>query len=222
MTCVLFWAGKNDLLNWAEIAEAQAELYRAHPIESADTFFVQAKTKDGVQLRFGMSQAHAGAGAHSETIVCEKATLRYVVGQQIEIRWNQGRVERISLDPFDALLENHLHYYRYLRGEIPRPATMLTDTRPFVHLNALAFISSGEISTIPAAHALLTRNEKEQKDYYAVAGLESILEDFLIRGRWPSAAGWSRSVPPTVVAPTDLARFEPTVKSLVKSAKQSL
>ena len=219
---LLFWAGKNDVLNWPEIAEAQAELYRAHPIESADTFFVQARTADGVQLRFAMSQAHAGASAHSETLVCEKATLRYVVGQQIEIRWNHGRVERISLDPFDALLENHLHYYRFLRGEIPRPATLLADTRPFVRLNALAFISSGEISTIPATHASLARNEKEQKDYYAVAGLEGVLEDFLVRGRWPSSAGWKRAAPATTATAADLERFEPIVKGLAKTARSSI
>ena len=92
--------------------------------------FVETDTTEGVTIRFAVSHACAGKSAHCEMVLCDKATLRYAVGHQIEVRWIDGRVERLALDPFDPLLENHLDYIRYLNGETPRPATTLTGQRP--------------------------------------------------------------------------------------------
>src|SRR5205823_13730235 len=125
--------------------------------------------------------------------------------RQIEGRWNDGRVERIELDPFDPLAENHIDYYRYLRGESERPATTLVDSRPFVALNDLAYVSSGHISAIPASHISGVRDEKEQKDYLHVADMAAAHENFLVRGAWPSANGWQRQ-PGDVVSLGDLER----------------
>ena len=179
---MLFWAGGTELFSWAQPSAVRAELYRAHAIEGADTFFVEADTATGITLLFALSHACAGASTQSETILCDRATLTYLVGQHVEIRWNDGRVETHPLDPFDPLVENHLHYFRYLRGERPRPATTLTDSRPFVMLNDLAHVSSGRIAVIPQAHVSHARDEKEQKDYLHVTNLAGTLENFLIRG----------------------------------------
>jgi hypothetical protein len=192
----------------------RAELYRAHAIEGADTFFVEADTPGGVTLRFALSHACAGASSHCEMVLCEKATLRYVVGSHFEIRWNDGRNERSPLGAFDALAENHLEYFRYLHGEAARPATSLVDSRPFVALNDLAHVSSRTISPIPSRHVSTVRDEKEQKDYLHVAGMIATQENFLVRGIWPGASGWERP-PGDVVATADLSRFHETVRSLV-------
>ncbi|MFZ1054419.1 MAG: Gfo/Idh/MocA family oxidoreductase [Opitutaceae bacterium] len=210
---MLFWTGTAGLFSWAEIAAVRAELYRAHAIEGADTFFVEADLATGCTLRFALSLACAGASTSSETIICEKAILRYSVGGQIEVSWKDGRSERISSGPFDGLEENHLEYGRYLRGETPRPATTLEDSRPFVMLNGLAHVSSGRILPIPAALVSLARDEKEQKDYLSVAGMAKVVENFLCRGIWPSYAGWRRDNG-DVVTPADLARFQDVVRSM--------
>jgi len=210
---MLFWTGTAGLFSWAEIAAVRAELYRAHAIEGADTFFVEADLATGCTLRFALSLACAGASTSSETIICEKAILRYSVGGQIEVSWKDGRSERISSGPFDGLEENHLEYGRYLRGETPRPATTLEDSRPFVVLNGLAHVSSGRILPIPAALVSLARDEKEQKDYLSVAGMAKVVENFLCRGIWPSYAGWRRDNG-DVVTPADLARFQDVVRSM--------
>ena len=210
---LLFWVGGPELYSWAQPAAVRAELYRAHAIEGADTFFVEADTTTGVNLRFALSHACAGAGTHAETILCDKATLRYIVGQHAEIKWHDGRVERIALGEFDGLAENHLDYYRYLRGESARPATLLTDARPFVALNDLAHVSSGRIAPFPPALVTAIRDAKEQKDYVNVAGMPAAQENFLLRGIWPSATGWGRE-PGTVVTPADLPRFRDTVRSM--------
>jgi predicted dehydrogenase len=210
---MLFWTGTPGLYSWAEIAAVRAELYRAHAIEGADTFFVEADLASGCTLRFALSHACAGASTSSETVICEKAILRYSVGGQIEVSWKDGRAERISSGPFDGLEENHLEYCRYMRGEIPRPATTLEDSRPLVVLNDLAHVSSGSIQPIPADVVSKERDEKEQKDYLSVAGMGKIVDNFLGRGIWPGYAGWRRDTG-EVVTPADLPRFHDVVRAM--------
>lgn len=210
---MLFWLGAPELFSWAQVAAVRAELYRVHAIEGADTFFVEADTASGITLRFALSHACAGASTHAETVLCDRAALSYVVGSHVEVRWRDGRVERAALEPFDGLAENHLEYYRYLRGESPRPATTLADCRPFVALNALAHISSGRIAQIPAGLVSRVRNEKEQKDYLNVAGLAAAMDQFLARGIWPGAHGWDRP-PGDVATPADLPRLPETLAAM--------
>jgi predicted dehydrogenase len=214
---MLFWTGTPGLYSWANIAAVRAELYRAHAIEGADTFFVEADLASGCTLRFALSHACAGASASSETVICEKAILRYAVGGQIEVSWKDGRTERISSSPFDGLEENHLEYCRYMRGEVPRPATTLEDSRPLVVLNDLAHVSSGVIHPIPAHLVSRVRDEKEQKDYVAVEGMQKTVANFLCRGIWPGYAGWRRDNG-EVVTPADLSRFHGVVRAMASAA----
>ena len=213
---VLFWAGESALMSWGQPETVRAELYRAHAIEGADTFFVESRTTAGTILRFALTHACEGASTQSEILVCEKAAIHYIVGQSAEIRWNDGRVEPVALDPFNALEENHLDYYRYLRGESARPATTLVDSRPFVVLNNLVYVSSGEITQIPAALVKPITHPRDAQNYLAVDGLTAALADFLAHGRWPgSALGWRTAAPAALVTPADLPRFIPTLEALV-------
>jgi predicted dehydrogenase len=210
---LLFWTGGPELFSWGQIAVVRAELYRAHAIEGADTFFVEADTKAGVTMRFALSHACSGASCQTETILCDKAALRYLVGSHFEIRWSDGRTEKIAVEPFDAIAENHLEYYRYLRGEAPRPATTLTDSRPFVALNDLAYISSKRITPIPPALVMAVRDEKEQKDYLKVANMPAVHENFLTRGEWPGPNGWHRETG-EAVTPGDLPRLPDVIRAM--------
>jgi predicted dehydrogenase len=210
---MLFWLGGPELFSWAQIAAVRAELYRAHAIEGADTFFVESDTESGVTIRFALTHACSGESIHAETVICEKAVLHYVVSRQIEVRWNDGRIERSAPEPFDGLEENHLDYYRYLRGESPRPATTLVDCRPFVAVNDLAHISSGRITPIPDALVTRLRDDKDQKDYVSVAGLSAAMEQFLTRGLWPGVHGWNRDCG-AVATPADLPRLHAVLREM--------
>jgi len=212
---MLFWTGTPGLYSWAEVAAVRAELYRAHAIEGADTFFVEADLASGCTLRFALSHACAGASTSSETVICEKAILRYAVGGQVEVSWKDGRTERIPTAPFDSLEENHLEYCRYLRGEVPRPATTLADSRPLVVLNDLAHVSSGSILPIPMRLVSIIREEKEQQNYLAVAGMAKVVDHFLSRGIWPGYSGWRRNNG-EVVTPSDLGRFHDVVRGMAE------
>lgn len=211
---VLFWAGRGDVFSWGQLAAVRAELYRAHAIEGADTFFVEADTTAGVTMRFALSHACSGASSQSEVVICENASIRYIVGQQAEVRWCNGHTEKIPLEPFDGIEGNHLEYYRYLRGESPRAATTLPDTRPFVALNDLAYVSSRHIQPIPAERVSLERDEKEQKDYLDVTGLTAAQDAFTLHGVWPGAAGWGRATG-DVVTLGDLPRFRETISAML-------
>jgi hypothetical protein len=211
---MLFWAGAPELFSWAGIVAVQAESYRVHAIEGPDTFFVEAHTSEGIPIRFALTLAGAGASVHVETVHCEKAELRYTVGSHCEVRWNDGRTERVALDPFDGLMENHLDYFRYLRGESPRPATTLADCRPFVALNDLAYVSSSRIAPIPSLLVRRVRDEKDLKDYFDVVGMQSTIDQFLTLGLWPGCNGWERS-PGEVVTAADLPRLGDVVRSMV-------
>ncbi len=210
---LLFWAGGEGLHDWPPLAAVRAELYRAHAIEGADTFFVEADTPGGMTLRFATSHACSGAGSQCETVICERAQIRYVVGSAWEVRWNDGRVERGTPGTFDALEANHLDYQRYLRGESPRPATTLADCRSFVALNDLAYVSSREITTLPADARKQERDEQEQLDYLQVQGLASAQDRFLNHGTWPGGNRWPRP-PGGIATPGDLPRFAATLRTM--------
>lgn len=213
---VLFWAGGPDLMSWGQPATVRAELYRAHAIEGADTFFVESRTTDDVTLRFALTHACEGEAVKDEILVCEKASIHYRVYQGAEIRWNDGRIEPVAVDPSVGLVENHLDYYRYLRGETSRPATTLVDSRPFVELNNLAYVSSGEITTFPDGLVTSLVHPEDAQTYLAVEGLPAALNDFLAHGRWPGTAlGWRSGTPAASVTPAELPRLMSALQALV-------
>lgn len=212
---LLFWTGAGELMSWAQPATVRAELYRAHQIESTDTLFVESRTVDGIVLRVALTHACSGDHEHREVVICANASIHYIVGDRAEVRWSNGWVETISLGAFDATHENHLDYYRYLRGETVRPATTLADSRPFVLLNNLIFISSGEITPIASELATERTDYREDHCYRNVDGLFAAMDDFLANGRWPGATlGWRTGAPAELVTAADLPRFLPTLHAL--------
>jgi predicted dehydrogenase len=210
----LQWAGTRAPLDWDRPAEVRAELYRAHAIEGADTFFVAARTASGIPLRLALTHACHGAHHHCETLVCEHATLDYSTGGELAIRWRDGRAERHPLPPFDTLLDNHRAYHRYLRGEAPRPGTRLADSRAFVELNALAYLSSREITPFPAA-SLTWHAQGDGTSFVEVDGLGAAQTAFLEQGVWPAACSALRDSPPVSAGPSDLPALNETVRRIV-------
>ncbi len=200
----LYWAGADDQMSWASLQQVRAELYQAHQIEGADTFFVQATSSTGVTMRLALTHACLEGNRQVEELHCANAIIRYTVGSHYEIIHNDGTVEHESLPQFDSVVDNHLAYYSYLRGETQRPATRLIDSRPFVHLNNLAHISSGEITPFPKALVTPVQNAQDQFDYFEVDGLGEALDQFFTQGTWPGQNKFGRTTPARLTTPNDL------------------
>lgn len=201
----LFWAGTGDFWSWGELAAVHAELYRAHAIEGLDTACISATTAGGVTVRIGMTHACTGAHAQEERVVCERATLRYHIynsgpgGVPWTLTWHDGRTETGTPVQEELVDVNFRAYAAYLRGSAPRPVTRLADSRPFVHLNNLAYLAAGRITTIPATAA-----PPRPDGTLDVAGLVPALTTFCATGQFPSAQGLPWSAPGGHATPADL------------------
>jgi predicted dehydrogenase len=187
---LLFWGGASGLDAWARPGRCRAVLARAHDIEGPDTVLVEAGTDDGVSLRLALSHACSGAPVNREEIVCEGARIRYEVERDGEIIHADGRRESWAAAPFDAVTENLRAYARYLRGQSVRPGTRLAESRPFVTLNALAYVSAPRIHDFRRAGPAPGRLRVAEGDWQRpVPGLAEAAEAFVQRGVWPETWG---------------------------------
>ena len=57
------------------------------------------------------------------------------------------------------------------------------------------------------------RDEKDQKDYLDVKGLQTTQENFTLRGKWPGENGWDRPVGAWVTV-VDLPRFHGLIREM--------
>lgn len=203
---LLFWAGERGVHDWSAPAEVEAAFHRAHAIEGPDTVFVSCRLESGVPLRIAVSHAGAGEATCVETVDCEHARIVSRPGRVLDIRWNGGRWERHPAAPFDGVRAHHLAYQRHLLGMEPRVATSLQDSRPFVALNALSWISAGPPATLPSRRVTAEPGINEGGCFLVVDELEATQTDFIEHGRWPDRPGWG-AVRGRVARPADLPRL---------------
>jgi predicted dehydrogenase len=215
---LFFWLGSEKLFDWAQLKEVKAECYRAHPIQGVDTVFVRGATTDETEFRITMSHAVSGSQRQSEIIHCEKAVITWILHQHFEIQWNDGRVEKVELQHAPLVDLNHLKYYEYLRGEIAEPMTTLVDSKPFVLLNNLIYVSSGKINSIPTAEIEKSSTEKNGKteEWTHWSEMENLRAKFFQTGEFPSAVKpWA--VPGKSVTPSDVAQLPKTIEQMISN-----
>lgn len=190
----LFWAGQGaDPWSWGEVRAVRAELYRAHAIQGADTVFLSSELDAGVELRLAMTHACAGSAANLETVHCDKATIYYNLDvgaspavRRLQVRWQDGRVEELKLDFPNFVIDNFAAYAAYVRGDAPRPMTRLVDSRPFVHLNNLAYLAAGRIVTVSGAATERTPDGQARGEFVAIRDVAAAVDRFIAEGALPS------------------------------------
>lgn len=183
----LFMAGRDGFFSWATPESVRAELYRANPIEGADTVFSEAVTTHGVRLQMGMTHACLSDRLCQERIVCRDAEIRIVSHKSVQIHHASGRHEILELGPRrNNLLENLRHYAGYLRGAEERPLTTLADARPFVWWNALNYVAAGGIHTIREPYRTSHCTVSGESRAWIIPGIEKVLHDFFESGLFPS------------------------------------
>ncbi len=213
---VLFWCGAGGPMSWGAPAFVDAEVYRAHAIPGADTFFVRAKTAGGVEMLAATSHACA-LQIDFERVICEQASITWRVADSYTIDWNDGRAPETATvylgDLFSAIFRN---YFRYLAGQAERPTISLSDTREFVALHDLAYVSSGGIHNIP--DKFVSHTPKDTGGLLsAIAGIEEAAVAFVSTGKLPADQRCPWAVRGETVTPADLARFVPLIRRETQS-----
>lgn len=166
---LLFWAGRSEQ-TVGDVGAVRAVLQRGHAIQSFDTVFLEAEVGDGVALRVAASHFVQGHHSERETVRLEHACI-HLDWRSAEIRWKDGRIEKLESEfrsQNQLLAWNLERYWAYLQGLEERPVTTLTDSRPFVSLIDLAFLSAQRIEPV--------------QDPQAVAGA---LDGFTQGSGWP-------------------------------------
>ncbi|MGI6086653.1 MAG: Gfo/Idh/MocA family protein [Kiritimatiellia bacterium] len=218
---ILFWGGMRDVLDWAPVEWAEAELYRAHSIQGMDTSFVRAGLGGGVRLTIVMSHA-CWQPERMEWLVCDKARI-FVKEEGYRIAWHDGRQETIPIPlapdtPMTKLKENHCAYYAYLRGEAERPLTRLEDTRPFVQLCDLVYVAAGRIHQISPQYIQRKVQPEDQAEFLQIDDLSQATDCFIQNGEWPSQQGLPWAGPGGRAAISELPRLYETVERMVAEA----
>lgn len=186
---MLFHADPSKLMGWADPGEVTAELYRANAIEGADTIFAKGILADGVRFRLFTTHACEIKKRHREYISCENAVIEIPETGNALIRHGDGRIEALAaptLSSGDLMKENLRGYFDYLVGNLARPATMLRDCRPFVHLNALLYIASGRIESIPEEFLQHCPPESGTSEAVAIQAVLELSDIFMADGAFPS------------------------------------
>lgn len=215
---LLFWCGRREVLSWAEVDSVEAELYRAHRIESFDTAFLHAACSNGTTLHVAATHACESPQHEREWVECERATLTFTANNHYRIDWQDGRQEETTLDWPNTLGWNFRAYFAYLRGEASRPLTRLVDTRPFVHLYDLALIAGQRIHSVPEMCVNRAPAADGQGAYAAITGIQDACERFLATGRFPSQQGAPWGQPGGQANREDLTRLDAVVVRMMREA----
>ncbi|MDX2082217.1 MAG: Gfo/Idh/MocA family oxidoreductase [Terrimicrobiaceae bacterium] len=205
---LLHWAGLSGPDDWARPTRVLSQLLRAHPIQGPDTVFLSAETGPGIRLRLALSHACHGPDLHVETLDCDQARIEYITHSRATICWKDGAEERITLPAFDAQTENLMALIECVKGLRPKPPTTLVDCRPFVHLHALAYVSSGQIADWPADE-ILGEAEDTTPGCLQIRNLREKAVGFLENGQWPTAT------PPREVTAREVDQLQSVVRSMV-------
>lgn len=194
----LHWAGSAQDA-WAVPQRVRAMLLRAHRIEGADTVLAEIDT-GGADIRIAVTHAGGGKTPGCETLVCDEATIHILPDERMRARIvRPGRADELITDPDpQPALENLRAACALADTGDGRPATTLADSRSFVHLNALAHLSTGAIGQEPACAG-------------TIPGILDLGERFLTEGILP-ALPWAPS--PRWVTAADLPRLRAAVEQL--------
>jgi predicted dehydrogenase len=216
---LLFFAGSKGLFSWAEVESVRAELYRANPIEGADTVFAEARVEGGRFIRAATSHATATSNQSIETVHCEKADLEFHPYKKVVIHWRNGEVEEKSLpDQRFPLIGNMSHYAGYIAGQKERPLTTLADCRPFVHWNCLNYLAAGHIQPISENFRDQVMKPSRDSSAWCVRDIEKAVHEFARSGSMPSEQEipWAKAGGTAVAA--DLPRLRSTIERLAQEA----
>jgi len=175
---VLFFAGFGQIDSWGACHRVEARLFRANPIDGADTVFLRGELEGAIEIRIALTHACETPLVMEESLICQKASIYLGSQQQIRIRYVDGSQEVIPITNRNYLKENLRIFGEYVSGAPHQLLGTLIHCRPFVQLNALAYMSTGQIYPVPQPVSEFISNE----NYWKIHGIETLLESFVETG----------------------------------------
>lgn len=188
---VLFFAGTRALDSWGECGAVEARLLRANAIEGADTVFLRGELESSVEIRLALTHAGGANGETEETLVCERAVIRIFPRTEILIEFTDGRHEKIPIPNRNNLKINLKLFSEYVAGGSHQMLSTLAHCRPFVQLNALAYLSTGQIQQVAPPLAEFD----PVTDSWQIHGIEERLKDFVETGDFTPLASFGDGSP---------------------------
>ncbi len=197
----MHWAGPSQDA-WGQAVRVRATLLRAHRIQGADTVLAEVDT-GGPAVRIAVTHAGESSSDAYEELLCERAVIRVHPDMAERVRIvRPGLADEIicESDPQHAL-ENMRAACALVAAGSGRPATSLSDARPFVQLNALAHLSTGRIGQDPLCAGTMP-------------GILAVCDRFLADGVHPCDQGFAWAPRPAWVTAADLPRLRQAVDAL--------
>ena len=201
---VLYWGGQK-LESVGTLNSVQASLWRIHPIQSYDTAFVRAELESGIEIRIAATHSQQAANHEIETLHLERATIVFSSWRTATITQWEGTVEQVTsqIPDQEAMLAFNLRQFaESCSGTVHRVAPTLQESRSFVALCALAFVSSAQISGFPVDRA------RVREGHRWVEGLDEQLRAFIEAGVWPGET-------PRSCKMGDLSKLAATMRSIL-------
>ena len=162
----------------ARLAEVNADLRRAYPIESFDTFALSARTADGVDFRFAGS--HACARHRNAEIVVQAEEARIVWRQETSLTVETAcGVGRIPITTSDTARR---HQLEAVLARIHRPGTPVC-TAQIAAEHARLYIDlhrAAAIRDVPSSEVV--EEPRNGNRFRWIAGLEQELDAFVDHG----------------------------------------
>lgn len=207
LNLLLWHAGTNSINQFAAPAQVEAELYRAHDIESFDTAFLRGRTTTAVDFVLAVSHACEEELFNEEIYEFERATVTWRQDHHGEIRWADGAVEDLPICPEHTLSRCLRHYARVLGGLADAPLQTLAECRPFVQLTTMALLSCPDIPTVETPPS-------GDGGVRIIPGVSEAARELLSSRRLPSEVAFAWAQPAQVVYRDALLEVEEAIQTL--------
>ncbi|RXZ79902.1 gfo/Idh/MocA family oxidoreductase [Paenibacillaceae bacterium] len=170
----------------AEPVNVQAELYRAHRIESEDTSCLRVDMSSGVQLLFYATLASAASHMPLIEIEGTKGKLQWEYDGKVTLYDGDGNT--VSHDSSSCRTkEAYLNLFDVIAGHADKLLCDVADTRAFTMVTGGAFESAAAVREIPVEH--IQRIPENGSIATSIAGIEELMDVCFREGKLYSEAG---------------------------------
>jgi predicted dehydrogenase len=187
----------------AEPLSVQAELYRAHEIESEDTAALRVQTKEGPVIHFFSTLAGKANSPRVVTVVGTKGRIVFPGKGDTIVEYADGTKETVP-PPQDDLWVSDVfrNAIRFMRGEEKALQCSLEMTRNFVLAVDGAWMSAGVPRKIPQEMLRIYHDEKTKSRAIEIPEIEELIDRGAAEGKLYSEMGapWAEARKPFSLA----------------------